>query len=127
MSKKYYDVQVLMHRAFIVFLTVFLISDVGRVYASRNLEIIAQQRQTQADAIRTKAEKLTQEGLQLFQERTAKSLIAARKKNEEALVLWRKLDDKKGQAFTLLGIGRISDLLGEKQKALQLYEQALPL
>ena len=29
MSNKYYDVRVLMHRAFIVFLTVFLISDVA--------------------------------------------------------------------------------------------------
>ena len=128
MSNKYYDVRVLMHRAFIVFLTVFLISDVGRVYASRNLEIIAQQgRSSQQDTIRAEAEKLEQEAFQLFQVKTAESLIAARKKNQEAMVLWRKLDDKKGQAFTLLGIGRISDLLGEKQEALQYYNQALPL
>ena len=40
MGKKHQDVRVLMHPAFAVFLTVFLISDVGTVYASKNLEIL---------------------------------------------------------------------------------------
>ncbi|WP_414619592.1 hypothetical protein [Calothrix sp. CCY 0018] len=61
MGKKYHDVRVLMHRA-AVFLTVFLISDVGRVYASRNLQIIAQQGETQTDATRAEVIKLMEEG-----------------------------------------------------------------
>ncbi|MGB3637759.1 MAG: CHAT domain-containing tetratricopeptide repeat protein [Rivularia sp. (in: cyanobacteria)] len=127
MSKNHHYVRDLTHRAFAVFLTVFLISDVGRVYASRNLEIIAQQKETQADAIRAEADKLTQEGLQLFKQGSKESLLAAKNKLEAALVLWQKLGDKKWQAFTLLNIGRVYDNLGEKQKALQLYNQALPL
>ncbi|MEM9926951.1 MAG: CHAT domain-containing protein [Cyanobacteria bacterium P01_D01_bin.50] len=122
------NIKVLMHRAFVVFLTVFLINDVGTVYAGRNLEIIAQQGGgSQTNATRAEAEKLTEEGFQLFQQGTAESLIAARKKWEAALVKWRKLGDKGEQALTLLGIGRICDLLGEKHKALQYYNQALPL
>ncbi|MGB7378736.1 MAG: CHAT domain-containing protein [Rivularia sp. (in: cyanobacteria)] len=128
MSKKHHDVRVLTHRAFAVFLTLFLISDVGRVYASRNLEIIAQQGETQPDVTRAEAVKLTEEGLELFNKQGGKeSLLAARKKLEAALVLWQKLGDKTFQAATLLGIGRIYSDLGEKQKALQFYNQALPL
>ncbi len=126
MSKKYHDVRVLMHRAFAVFLTVFLISDVGSVYASRNLEI-AQQGETRSDAMRAEAFKLFQEGLQLFEQGSKESLLAARKKLEAALVLWKKLGHKQGQATALLGIGRVYADLGEKQKALQFYNQALPL
>jgi hypothetical protein len=92
MGKKHHDVQVLMHHAFAIFLIVFLISDVGRVYASRSLELIAQQRETQADAIAEfEALKLTQEGLQLFKQGSKESLLAARNKFEAALVLWNKL------------------------------------
>ena len=128
MSRKYYDVRFFMHRAFVVFLTVFLISDVGRVYASRDLEFIAQQGEnSQADVMRAEAKKLTEEGTQLFKQGTAESLVAARKKLEAALVLWEKLGNKKGQAFTLLGIGAIYSSLGEKEKALHHYNQALPL
>ncbi len=86
MSKKHHHVRALMHRAFAVFLTVFLISDVGRVYASRNLQIIVQQKQTQLDAMRAEANKLMQEGLQLFKQGSKESLLAARKKWEAALV-----------------------------------------
>ncbi|GEM_PF-4340971 len=51
MGKKYHDVRVLTHRAFAVLLTVFLIAYVGRVYASRDLEIIAQKGESsKADA-----------------------------------------------------------------------------
>ena len=126
MSKKHHHVRDLMHRAFVVFLTVFLISDVGRVYASRNLQI-AQQGETQADATEAEAEKLSNEALQLFKEGSKESLLTARKKNEAALVLWQKLGDKKLQPVTLVAIGRIYDDLGENQKALQYYNQALPL
>ncbi len=117
-----------MHRAFVVFFTILLINDMGIAYAGRNLEIIAQQgRSSQQDATRAEAEKLTKEGLKLFKQGTKESLLAARNKFESALVLWRKLDYKKEQAVNLLGIGRIYSDLGEKQKALQYLNQALPL
>ncbi|MGB6294858.1 MAG: tetratricopeptide repeat protein, partial [Rivularia sp. (in: cyanobacteria)] len=127
MSKKHHHVRVLMHRAFVVFLTVFLISDVGRVYASRNLEIIAQQGETQPDATEAEAIKLMQEGLQLQKQGSKESLLIARNKFEAALVLWEKLGDKKLQAVTLNNIGGVYDALGEKQKALQYFNQALPM
>ena len=79
MSKQHHHVRVLTHRAFAVFLTVFLISDVGRVYASRNLEI-AQQGETQSDASVAEAIKLTQQAVQLFKQGSKESLLAARKK-----------------------------------------------
>ena len=127
MSKKHHHVRILMHRAFAVFLTVFLISDVGRVYASRNLQIIAQLKETQLNATEAEAIKLTEEGVQLFKQGSKESLLAARKKLGAALVLWQKVGDKTGQAVSLLGIGRIYNHLGEKQKALQYFNQALLL
>ena len=115
------------HRAFAVFLTVFLISDVGTAYAGRDLEVIAQQGETRSDATETEARKLTLEGQKLFKQGSKESLLAARTKWKEALVLWEKLGNKEWQAITLSGIGRIYSDLGEKQKALQYYNQALPL
>ncbi|BAZ05166.1 tetratricopeptide repeat protein [Calothrix sp. NIES-3974] len=41
--------------------------------------------------------------------------------------MWQKLGDKKEQAFALLGIGRVYSDLGQKQQALEYYQQALPL
>jgi CHAT domain-containing protein/Tfp pilus assembly protein PilF len=76
---------------------------------------------------RTQAEQLLKEGLQLFQQGTLESLQQARIKFEQALPMWRAIGDKQGEAATILGISRISDLLGEKQKAIEYYNQALPL
>ncbi|MGB7381286.1 MAG: tetratricopeptide repeat protein, partial [Rivularia sp. (in: cyanobacteria)] len=126
MGKKHHDVRVLMHRAFAVFLTVFLISDVGRVYASRNLEI-AQQVETRWGATKAEALKLINQGRKLFEQGSKESLLAARKKFEAALFLWEKLGNKKWQGITLVSIGRIYSDLADKQKALQYYNQALPI
>ena len=115
------------HRAFAVFLSVFLISDVGTAYAKQNSEVIAQQGETRSDATETEARKLTLEGQKLFKQGSKESLLAARTKWKEALVLWEKLGNKEWQAITLSGIGRIYSDLAQKQKALQYYNQALPL
>ena len=115
-----------MHRAFIVFLTILLINDVRTVYAGRDLEIIAQQGGgSQTNATRAEAEKLTKEGIQLFKQGTAESLLAARKKWEAALVLWQKLGDKKWQALILTSIGRVYDNLGDLLFLLHLFYHAL--
>ncbi len=73
------------------------------------------------------ADRLLQEGLQLFQQGTAESLRAALEKWEAARQLYRAAGDARKEAITLVGMGRINDDLGEKQKALEFYNQALPL
>jgi tetratricopeptide (TPR) repeat protein len=111
----------------ITLLSVVLLSNsVGARTALAKLQI-AQQPTTQPDATRTEAEKLTNEGSQLFQQGTAESLIAARKKWEQALVLWQKLGEKQLQSAIFQLLGRVYDDLGDKQQALKFYNQSLPL
>ncbi|MBD2672107.1 tetratricopeptide repeat protein, partial [Arthrospira platensis FACHB-439] len=75
----------------------------------------------------SEADRLLNEGLQLFQQGTAESLREALEKWQAARELYRAAGDKGNEAVTLLGMGRINDLLGEKQTALDYYNQALPL
>ena len=76
---------------------------------------------------RTQAQQLSDEGTQLFQQGTAESLQQAITKWEAALPLWRELEDKSQEAFTLLRIGFVYNNLGFKQKALEYYNQALSI
>ncbi|WP_017718769.1 CHAT domain-containing protein [Kamptonema formosum] len=73
------------------------------------------------------ADRLLQEGVQLFKQGTAESLRAALEKWEAARQLYRAAGDKGNEAVTLVGMGSINDDLGEKRKALEFYNQALPL
>ncbi|HBB33176.1 MAG TPA: hypothetical protein DC064_15600, partial [Cyanobacteria bacterium UBA9273] len=75
----------------------------------------------------SEADRLLQEGFQLFQQGTAESLRAALAKWEAARQLYRVAGDKGNEALALLFMGRINDDLGEKQQALDYYNQALPL
>ncbi len=106
---------------------VMLANAVGATPRNRGLQIAQQPGTTQQNATRAAAERVFQEGVQLYQQGTAESLRQAIGKLQEALKLWQQVDDKPGQADTLLGIGRIYDLLGEKQQALKYYNQALPI
>ncbi|WP_238178385.1 CHAT domain-containing protein [Calothrix sp. 336/3] len=106
---------------------IFLSDSVGARIQRTELQIAQQPTTKQPNATRAEAGKLTQEGLKLFQQGSAESLVAARKKWEAALVLWQKLGDKQWQATILTAIGRVYDSLGEKQEALKYYNQALPL
>jgi CHAT domain-containing protein len=45
---------------------------------------------------------------------------------EKALTLWRRLGDKRGQATTLIALGHLSSLTGNKQLALAFYHEAEP-
>jgi CHAT domain-containing protein/Flp pilus assembly protein TadD len=104
------------------------VATVPKFVGARDTELqIAQQPRTQPDVTRAEAEKLMEEAGQLFQQGTAESLIAARKKLEQALVFWQKLDDKKKQALTLSNIGFVYYYLGDAQEALKFYNQSLPL
>ena len=108
-----------------VLLGIVLVGEsVSAVAESLGVEV-AQEQGNSNQAIRLQAQKLTKEGLQLFQQGTAESLKQALGKWEKALGLWRKVGDKKPQATILLSIGRINHLLGYKQKALKFYNQAL--
>ena len=90
----------------ICLLSVVLISESVGARTSFKPQQIAQQQNTQPDATRAEAKRLTQEGLKLFQQGTAESLRQAIVKWEQALKLWRKLENKHLQAATLLGIGK---------------------
>jgi len=107
-------------------LSSLLLSDAVRA-TSKTQDLHIAQQPTQPDATRAAAEKALLEGFELYKQGTAESLRQALAKWQIALPLWQKLGDKSNEAVTLLGIGRIYDVLGEKQQALSYYNQALPL
>ncbi|ERT05964.1 TPR repeat family protein [Lyngbya aestuarii BL J] len=84
-------------------------------------EVIAQT-DPNAEALR-----LYRQGVELFQQGTAESYQQAIVVLEKALQLYQQAGNLEGQAWSLLGLGRISDLLGDKQQALEFYNQSLPL
>ena len=109
-------------------LSVILLSDsVGATSRKPGLQLAQQSQTTQPDPIRAEAERLTQEGEQLFEQRTAESLQQAIMKWKAALKLWEQADDKFQQALRLEGVGLIYYFLGEKEQALNYYNQALSL
>ncbi|WP_442937005.1 tetratricopeptide repeat protein [Nostoc sp.] len=109
-------------------LSAVLLSDaVGATPRNLGLQIAQQPGTTQQNATRAAAERVTQEGMQLYEQGTAESLRQAIRKWQEGLKLWQQVDDKGWEATTLLGIGRVYDDLGEKQEALKYYNQALPI
>jgi len=73
------------------------------------------------------AERLLEQGHELFKQGTAKSLRGAIAFWEKALPLFRKTRNLGNEAVTLLSIGRVYHNLGEIRKGLNYYEQALPL
>ncbi|WP_341527396.1 CHAT domain-containing tetratricopeptide repeat protein [Nostoc sp. UHCC 0302] len=112
----------------ILLLSMVMLADtVGAKLSSAQLQIAQQPSTTQQDAIRAAAEKATNEGLELYKQGTAESLQQAIGKWQEALKLWQQVDDKRWEALTFIGIGRIYSSLGKKQEALKYYNQALPV
>lgn len=73
------------------------------------------------------AEKLFQEGKQLYEQGTAESLLQAIAKFEAVLPLYRKLGDRSSEAFTLGHLGKIYSDLGQQKKALDYLNQTLSL
>ncbi|MEG4145563.1 CHAT domain-containing tetratricopeptide repeat protein [Microcoleus sp. Pol12B5] len=73
------------------------------------------------------AEKAFKEGVQLYNQGTAESKRGAIVQFEIALKLYWEAGDRRGEATTLTGIGRVYSELGEKQKALEYYSQSLTL
>ncbi|MFM6099744.1 MAG: tetratricopeptide repeat protein, partial [Dolichospermum sp.] len=97
--------------------------DSTRVLAKDDLGKIAQS----STATKDNAKRLFNEGMKLYQQGTADSLRQAIKKWEEALPLYRVVNDRGREATTLNNIGGVYSALGEKQKALDYYNQALPI
>ena len=81
---------------------------------------------TEADRIRVDAEHAVMEAEHLF-DGDVESKRRAALKFEEALQLWRRLDDQPGVANALTAMGDIHRTLNERPKALELYLQALPI
>ena len=79
------------------------------------------------DRARMHAQKAFEEANRLRDQQTAESRRGAIKKYEEALLLWRNVDDKKMEAYTLNELGFVSGNLSESKKALEYYGQAVLL
>ena len=125
-KNQHWNIQIFTHRTFAVFISLLLLSDVG-IAAGRYEVKIAQQQPKSQQETSAAAERVFDEGIKLYRQGTAESLRQAIGKWEEALKLYRQINDKKSEALTFLSIGRVYADLGEKQKALTYYDQALPL
>jgi tetratricopeptide (TPR) repeat protein len=73
------------------------------------------------------AETALKEGVQLYQQGMAQAQRSAILKFEQALKLYREAGDRRGEATTLTWIGLVYAELGKNQKALEYYNQTLPL
>jgi CHAT domain-containing protein/Tfp pilus assembly protein PilF len=76
------------------------------------------------DKSRIAAQKAFTDAKSLRNQRTAESLRRAIGKYQETLSLWRTLDDRRMEAYSLNEMGLIYGDLGEYQKALDSYTQA---
>jgi tetratricopeptide (TPR) repeat protein len=107
----------------LLFGCVSAVTDSSRVFAKDDSSKIAQS----PAATKENAERLLEEGKALYQQGSAESLRQAIQKLQEARLLYRAVGDRGGEATTLNNIGLVYYNLGEKQKALNFYNQALPL
>ena len=104
----------------ICLLSVVLLSEsVGARSTLKQSQIAQQPATTQQDATRAAAEKVSEEGMALYEQGTAVSLRQAIEKWQEALVLWQKAGDKQWEATTLNNIGKVYSDLGDKQNAMR--------
>ena len=82
---------------------------------------------SQQDSRITAAQQIFAEGRQLFEDGTAVSKHQAIERFSEAAKLWHTVGDKRREAIALSFIGKIYDLLGQKETALDYYTQTLAL
>jgi tetratricopeptide (TPR) repeat protein len=100
-----------------------VIPEVGR----ESLSIAQQPTTNQQDATCAAAERAFEEGVQLFKQGTAESVRQAIPKFEQAVVLYRQAGEKGSEALSFVGLGHVYNSLRKKQKALEFFNQALPL
>lgn len=83
---------------------------------------------TEQDRVRVAAERAEGEGRALvFRVRAAEQRRQGIAKYEEALALWRQLDDKQGMLRTLLYLGTNHEEMGEPQASLECNKQAIEI
>jgi CHAT domain-containing protein len=82
---------------------------------------------TEQDKIQVAAETTLLAGDQLRAQNRAEPLRNAMKKYEEAVAIYRSLNDRKGEGIALTRVANAHYLLGDLQKSLELFQQALPL
>ena len=92
----------------------------GAVSVGKGLQIAQTNSSDAADKVYEEAEKLYEQG-------TAEAKRSAIVKYEEALKLYRAVGDRNGEASTLSRIGVAYKDLEEKEKALEYFNQSLPL
>ena len=80
---------------------------------------------TPVDKERLAARRAFDEGERLQSQYTRDSLPAARKEYEDALALYRAIEDPIEQFTVLLGMGNTNRLLNDLPKALECFDQAL--
>jgi CHAT domain-containing protein/predicted negative regulator of RcsB-dependent stress response len=79
------------------------------------------------DGSRVNAQRAFDEGQRLLAEGTASSQLRAIEKFEQATALWQGVSDLRMEAISLSYIGKVYDVLGEKQKALEYYDRTLSI
>jgi CHAT domain-containing protein len=83
--------------------------------------------QSEQETKRAEGTKLVNEAFKLYMEGTKDSLKQAIQKFEQSRTLFQSVNDAFSESIALNGLGTVSSLLGEKQKALEYYALALPL
>jgi CHAT domain-containing protein/Tfp pilus assembly protein PilF len=82
---------------------------------------------TLADEKRIAAERASSMGKKLLLQEMAESRPQAIKRYEDALALWRDLDDRAEEAQTLHSLGYLRHKMNQPREALECYEQALAI
>jgi CHAT domain-containing protein/Tfp pilus assembly protein PilF len=90
-------------------------------------ELLELRAATEQSRLQVAAAQASAEGDRLFEESTKASLEASIKKYEEALTMYRTLEDRNREATMLYNIGFVYRAMGEMKKALAYYTEALPL
>lgn len=67
------------------------------------------------------------EGENLRHQGTRESLQQALEKYQQALSLFRSTGNRRGEALLLGSIGRVYESIGQPQRALDFYQQTLPI
>ena len=88
---------------------------------------LAEEEKAALQVERAAALQKTREASDLVKQGTPQSRQSAFERYEDALRLFRTAGDREGEVETLIGLGRVTALQGDKKKALDLVEQAMLL
>lgn len=101
------------------------VSHRGKPSGMYRIEIRDLRPATDKDGVRVKALKLVRQGLQEIDEGQKRARRKGLQRLEQALLLWRRAGDAKGEVDTLNHIGKGFRLAGDAPAAREWYEQAL--